>query len=132
MTIESSMVAYYAQRAWEYERVYQKPERQQDLRRLRDFVERACAGAHVLEIACGTGYWTAVAARSASSILAVDINDEVLSIARSKPMGPAVVTFFREDAYSLPDYSRRFTLGFGAFWWSHIPKRRLRGFLQDI
>jgi demethylmenaquinone methyltransferase/2-methoxy-6-polyprenyl-1,4-benzoquinol methylase len=132
MTIESSMAGYYARRASEYERIYLKPQRQEDLQRLRDCVERACAGAHVLEIACGTGYWTAVAARSGSSVLAVDINDEVLSIARSKPMGPAAVTFARGDAYSLPDYSRRFTLGLGAFWWSHIPKPRLPAFLQDF
>jgi len=63
MSIESSMVSYYAERAREYERIYYKPERQHDLQRLRAFVERAFAGAHVFEVACGTGYWTEIIAR---------------------------------------------------------------------
>ena len=38
MSIESSMVSYYAERAAEYERIYHKPERQEDLQKLRSFV----------------------------------------------------------------------------------------------
>src|SRR5437879_9405991 len=85
MSIESSMVNYYAERAKEYERIYQKPERQQELQQLRDFVQRAFANSRVLEIACGTGYWTEILSASAASIVATDINEEVLAIARSKP-----------------------------------------------
>ena len=43
MSIEASMVGYYAERASEYERIYQKPERQADLQKLRSFVESAFA-----------------------------------------------------------------------------------------
>src|SRR5262245_51295140 len=84
MSIETSMAAYYAQRALEYERIYHKPERQADLQELHNLVERTFAGAAVLEVACGTGYWTEVLARSAASVTAVDINEEVLAVARSK------------------------------------------------
>jgi|ERR1700677_4638263 hypothetical protein len=56
MSIESTMIDYYAKRAQEYERIYQKPERQADLRQLRGFVERTFADADVFELACGTGY----------------------------------------------------------------------------
>ncbi len=55
MSTQSSIVNYYAERAAEYERIYQKPERPADLRELRGFVELAVAGAHVFEVACGTG-----------------------------------------------------------------------------
>ena len=58
LNIESSMAGYYASRAQEYERIYHKPERQDDLGTLRAFLERAFAGKHVLELACGTGYWS--------------------------------------------------------------------------
>jgi demethylmenaquinone methyltransferase/2-methoxy-6-polyprenyl-1,4-benzoquinol methylase len=129
MSIENSMVNYYADRANEYERIYAKPERQEDLRRLRSFLERTFAGAHVFEVACGTGYWTVVVAGSASSVVATDINEEVLAIARSKPAEPQKVTFRREDAYALPTVPRRFTGGLAAFWWSHVPRARLRSFL---
>jgi len=132
MSIEERMADYYGRRAAEYERIYEKPERQVELRVLREFVARALAGREVLEVACGTGYWTAVAARTASSIVATDINEEVLTIARSKPVGPARVVFRREDAYALPRSPERFTGALAMFWWSHIPLTRLRVFLMNL
>jgi ubiquinone/menaquinone biosynthesis C-methylase UbiE len=68
------------------------------------FVERTLAGKHVLEIACGTGYWTEVISSSAASIIAIDINDEVLEIARSKKLNQQKVLFQRADAYALPAF----------------------------
>jgi demethylmenaquinone methyltransferase/2-methoxy-6-polyprenyl-1,4-benzoquinol methylase len=132
MNIEASMASYYAERAKEYERIYHKPERQDDLRRLRHFVEGAFAGADVFEVACGTGYWTEILARSAASVVATDINEEVLRIARSKPIDTQKATFRREDAYALPVMRRRFTGGLAAFWWSHVKKARLTGFLRNF
>ena len=130
--IESAMAGYYAKRAEEYELIFQKPERQNDLRALRTFVVEAFAGRHVLEIACGTGYWTQVLARSAASVVATDINDEVLEIARSKPRVQDNVEFRCEDAYALPSFPQLFTGGMAGFWWSHVPKARLRPFLAGL
>ena len=124
-----SIETYYARRAQEYERIYIKPERQEDLRILRTIVEKAFRGKHVLEIACGTGYWTEVLARSAASVTAVDINEEVLDIARKKLLK---ATFRRADVYALPEFDGKFDAGLAAFWWSHIPKARLRSFLTDF
>jgi len=132
VNIESSMVSYYAGRAQEYERIYRKPERQDDLRRLRDSVERTFAGTHVFELACGTGYWTEIVARQAASIIATDINEEVLAVARSKSIDTRKVAFRREDAYALPMLPRQFTGGFSGFWWSHIPKARIHNFLRGF
>jgi ubiquinone/menaquinone biosynthesis C-methylase UbiE len=132
MNIEASMASYYARRAEEYERIYQKPERQDDLRWLRDFVERTFAGAHVCEVACGTGYWTEILSRSAASVMATDINEVVLAMARAKPIDTRKTTFCREDAYDLPKFQQKFAGGLAVFWWSHIPKARLRGFLQSF
>jgi len=125
MSIES----YYARRAQEYERIYEKPERQQDLRTLRSVVEQTFRGKHVLEIAGGTGYWTEVLTRSAASVTAVDINNEVLDIARAKSLK---ATFHRADVYALPNFQHTFDAGLAAFWWSHVPKTRLRSFLTDF
>jgi len=132
MSIEASMVSYYADRAQEYERIYHKPERQVDLGRLRGFVETEFSGADVFEVACGTGYWTEVLARSAASVFATDINEEVLAVAGSKPIDSQRVTFRREDAYAPPILARRFTGGFSGFWWSHIPKARIQIFLRGF
>ncbi len=132
MSAETLMVKYYADRAKEYERIYAKPERQEDLQRLRDFLSRKFAGLSVLELACGTGYWTEVVAESALSVVATDINNEVLAIARAKPVDPQKVAFRRADGYQLPRMLERFTGGLAAFWWSHVPRARLRDFLDGF
>jgi len=129
---DSALAGYYARRAQEYERIFQKPERQGDLRALRSFVVEAFAGRHVLEIACGTGYWTQALARSAASVTAIDINDEVLEIARAKPIVGDKVVLQRADAYALPVFPQPFSGGLAGFWWSHVPKARLRSFLIGL
>ena len=83
-SIESSMQSYYAARAEEYDKVYLKAERQADLRAMERWLPPVFAGAAVLEVACGTGYWTQFIARSAKSILAVDAAPETMAIARSR------------------------------------------------
>lgn len=132
MSIETSMVSYYAERAKEYDHIYDKPERQADLRQLEHLVVRALAGAEVFEVACGTGYWTERVARGAASVVATDINEEVLAIARARPIAHGKVRFERQDAYALPSPTRRFTGGLAAFWWSHVPRAKLRSFLSDF
>ena len=74
----SPMQSYYAARAGEYDTVYQKPERQADLRQIEQWLPTVLAGETVLEVACGTGYWTQFLAPVASSIVAIDAAPETL------------------------------------------------------
>src|SRR5512139_3358768 len=97
---------YYAQRASEYERIYAKPERQADLRRLEALVRTLLAGRRVLELACGTGYWTQVMAESSAQVTALDANEEVLAIARAKRYPEGRVRFGIGDCYAPPDFGR--------------------------
>jgi SAM-dependent methyltransferase len=131
-SIESTMTQYYARRAAEYERIYSKPERQADLARLAGLLPRTLANEHVLEIACGTGFWTQRLAQTAASVLATDINEEVLDIARAKPMCGGQVSFCRADACDLLAFSGMFSAGLAMFWWSHVPRARLAGFLESF
>ena len=117
---QETLIDYYSRRAHEYERIYQKPERQADLARLTEHLRCAAAGRRVLELACGTGYWTAALANAAESILATDASEEVLEVARAKRLDPSRVSFTRADAYNPMQRSRDFTAGLAAFWWSHI------------
>jgi len=128
-TMQTDMVSYYAKRAEEYERIYAKPERQDDLQRVRALAKVTLEGHDVLEISCGTGYWTEAFAPVARSVLACDLNAEVLEIARRKKMSPAPVEFIQADSYALPRFNRPFSAAFAGFWWSHIPKRRITEFL---
>ena len=100
-----TMLEYYARRAMEYERIYQKPERQKDIGYLADILRTMFKGRDVLEAACGTGYWTQCIAESASSILATDYNSQVIEIAKHKNYKNCKVTFLESDAYSLSNIS---------------------------
>ena len=93
------MLDYYAKRAPEYEHIYTKPERQGDLARLKARVRDVTRGARVLDLACGTGFWTE-AMTEARSIVGADYNDAVLRIARDK--GIAGAAFVRADNDALP------------------------------
>jgi len=125
----NSLKNYYAQRAQEYERIYNKPERLVDLAELRVQVPLLLRGKDVLELACGTGYWTWFVAREARTIRALDINEEVLAIARSKDYPRRNVEFILGDAYA-PVVDGNFDGGLAAFWLSHVPRQQLHDFLQ--
>jgi len=132
MRSDAELVAYYELRAKEYERIFQKPERQSDLELLRQLLIHALTGKNILEIACGTGYWTQLLAPHTESITALDINPEVLEIARSKKIEPSKVTFHQADVFALPTFHAPFSAGYAVFWWSHIPKSKIEGFLNQF
>jgi demethylmenaquinone methyltransferase/2-methoxy-6-polyprenyl-1,4-benzoquinol methylase len=127
----TSLIDYYAKRAGEYERIYQKPERQADLVALKKLCAQSLAGHNVFEIACGTGYWTQPVSQTAKSIVATDINDEVLQIARAKEYQCAV-SFQQADVFNLGSLAKNnFTAGMAMHWWSHLRKSEMRKFLDS-
>ena len=126
----TELLSYYARRAQAYERIYRKPERQADLARLRARLGERLAGRRVLELACGTGWWTEAVAPHAAELLALDANEEVLAIARRKAYPADRVRFSIGDCYAIPDFGRRHDALLAAFWWSHVPRARLEEFLR--
>ena len=126
------MQQYYAKRAAIYEQVYDKPERQHELEWLRRRVPEVLRGRTVLEVACGTGYWTQFIAREAAKVYACDINDAVLEIAREKPIPPARASFFKADAVTLEGALGGGDAAFAGFWWSHVKKSDLAKFVRNL
>jgi len=125
------MRQYYAARAEEYDRVYAKPERQADIRRLQAWLPAQFAGARVLDVAAGTGFWTESFAPVTREVVLVDAAHETLSIARRR-LSSENVRFFVGDAYKLPVRSGTFDAAFVGFWFSHIPKRQRATFLEGL
>jgi ubiquinone/menaquinone biosynthesis C-methylase UbiE len=123
--------AYYAARAPEYDRVYTKPERQHDLRAIERWIAPLFAGKSILELACGTGYWTQFLAPAAQAVVAVDASLETLQIAKSRVTGDHV-QFTVGDAYRLPVDRGSFDGGFAGFWISHVPRVRMGEFLREF
>ena len=131
--VSDGLRSYYARRAREYERIYDKPERQPDLTELRRRLPEMLRDRGVLEIACGTGYWTQHVAATARFVHAVDVNEAVLALARRKHYPGNNVTFEQADVYRLGSHEQRpFDAGLAAFWWSHVPVEALASFLAGF
>ena len=130
--VDWDIVAYYAKRIEEYDLVYKKPERQSDLSILKTMVIDSFIGSDVLEIACGTGFWTSCIAEKASSILATDYNSEMLQKAASREYGTCTLDFQSANAFELNRLSRDFSAGFCGFFWSHVPRHKRNAFIKSF
>jgi demethylmenaquinone methyltransferase/2-methoxy-6-polyprenyl-1,4-benzoquinol methylase len=123
----AEQMAYYRAAAAEYDRPYAERE---GLQRLLTVVDDLPVSGDVLELACGTGQWTARLAARARSVTAVDAAAEVLAVARARGPFPNV-RFLQADLFEWRP-SRRFDTVFFAFWLSHVPPARLSGFWDTI
>lgn len=124
---------YYSKRAQEYEQIYQRddPVRQSEQNKIAEEIKKIFYNKNVLEVACGTGFWTVFLSKTANKIIAIDNSDEVIEIAQSKSYKCPV--FFKKcDAYSLPFSAFSFDGGLANFWFSHIPKDKIKLFLDDF
>src|SRR5271163_2894007 len=115
-----NLMAYYAARAAEYDDVYLKPERQEDIHSLPMILRELLSGHAVLEVACGTGFWIDEIAATASHVHATDVNDNVLEIASKRLRQRENVSIEQNDAFALTPLSGVFTAAFAGFWWSHL------------
>ncbi|MFZ6771537.1 class I SAM-dependent methyltransferase [Undibacterium sp. SXout7W] len=130
---EQKMRDYYAQRAATLEQIYDKPERQHDLREIQQRVVSVLSGHQVLELACGTGYWTERYAPFASAVHATDINQSMLDIAQAKSFPEGQVQFAIADAFAMPDaVPDQYTACFAGFFWSHIKREEQTNWLSRI
>ena len=128
------MREYYDRRAREFEEIYRfaDPVRQAEQTAIGNALRRSLKGRRVLEIACGTGYWTAVLAESAEHVLATDVSTEMMRIAREKPIPAGKAEFRVADAYALNSVAETFDAVVAMFWLSHVPKERMHGFLEQL
>lgn len=84
----------------------------------------------VLELACGTGWWTQWLAENARRVTAVDAAEEMLALNRER-VKASNVQYILADVFSWkPD--RRFDLVFFAFWLSHVPQGRFAAFWELV
>ncbi len=125
------MENYYAKRALEYENIYLKPERQEYIKESKILLKKYFNNKNVLEVACGTGFWTETISEVSKNILATDLNNEVLTIARDKKYN-CKIDFIRDDSYKLEKINEKYDSLFAGFWFSHIPKSRIEQFIEVV
>ncbi|HMK47379.1 MAG TPA: class I SAM-dependent methyltransferase [Methanocella sp.] len=120
--------------AGDYEGIYRRDDkvRAAELNVIAAGMCESLRGRRVLEVACGTGFWTGIASREAAHIVALDISPRALAVAQSKALPQEVVEFSIHDAYDLASVHGTYDAGMANFWLSHVPKVRLDGFLEDL
>lgn len=128
---DREMRAYYASRATYYDVVYDKPERREDIAFLKRYLPQRLRGREVLEVACGTGYWSQHIAPACTRYVATDGVAEPLEITK----GRGVVSrknCIVADAYALPTPLGLFDGAFAGLWFSHVARERYAEFFGSL
>jgi SAM-dependent methyltransferase len=93
-------------------------------------LERFAPAGEILELACGTGLWTARLAPRATRLTAIDASAEVLALAREK-VAAGNVEYVQADLFAW-EPERRYDVCFFGFWLSHVPSELLGAFLAKV
>jgi len=119
--MSEDMIKYYRDRAKEYEQVYdwRDPYRQEEQLLMEKEMKEYLAGTNLIDIGCGTGYWTSRVSETAKSIVGIDINQSVLDIALNKTY-KCPTEFKIMDAYNIQYPEKTFTGSLASFWLSHV------------
>ena len=129
--------AYYQARAPEYDEWWQRRGRfdqgresaeewDRDVAQMAAALEGFGATGDVLELAGGTGWWTAHLARTAGHLTVIDSSPESLELNR-KRVGRPDVDYLVADLFTWQPL-RTYDVVFFSFWLSHVPRPRFPGF----
>ena len=84
----------------------------------------------VLELACGTGWWTEQLAQHAAHLTAVDSSPEVLALNRER-LRERSVEYIQADLFAWQP-ERQYDVVFFSFWLSHVPPERFDNFWNTV
>lgn len=134
MQLVKEVAEYYDSLAKGYHRRfgYDKADETKDFIGIRDMISDLFSGRDILEIACGTGYWTSIVAQVAQSVTATDVNSSMLAEGKKNLSCFSNVSFIEADAYSLKNVSGVFSAAISVLWWCHIPKTKIPVFLKAL
>ena len=120
---------YYRARAAEYDAtVGYAPESQAALIAA---IERFQPRGRVLELACGTGQWTQILAKTASELTAVDASAEMLELNQAR-LGRPEINYIQADLFAWKALPHRFDFVFFAAGLSHVPPQRFDAFWGQV
>jgi demethylmenaquinone methyltransferase/2-methoxy-6-polyprenyl-1,4-benzoquinol methylase len=145
MTGESDLIeqqkAYYRVRAGEYDEWFLRQGRydhgpgfrarwEREVEEVRGALERFRPAGRVLELACGTGWWTERLVRLGGEVTAVDASAEVLALNAAR-VGGTRVRRVQADLFEwTPDGP--YDVVFFSFWLSHVPPERFEAFWATV
>ena len=129
--------AYYRARAPEYDEWWQRRGRydrgtdvaeewDRQVKQVAAALDTFGATGDVLEMAGGTGWWTARLARTAGHLTVIDSSPETLDLNRDH-VGRPDVDYLVSDLFTWQP-QRTYDVVFFSFWLSHVPRSRFSGF----
>ena len=126
-------IEYYRARAPEYELTSSSPGDPLALyrRQIELGLDAFRPTGRVLEIASGTGVWTAHLLRYSSSVTALDSSPEMHELSRGRIGEDPRIRYLRADVFSWePD--GRYDVVFFANWLSHVPPERFHRYWETV
>jgi ubiquinone/menaquinone biosynthesis C-methylase UbiE len=124
----SAQLTYYCLRAGQYDRDHWRDPA--TIGHLESVLAELGPAGRTLELACGTGFWTALLAGRVPEVTAIDGSAEMLDLARRR-LGDVPVTFVEADLFRWrPDDS--YDTVFFAFWLSHVPPSLFEAFWGTV
>jgi demethylmenaquinone methyltransferase/2-methoxy-6-polyprenyl-1,4-benzoquinol methylase len=134
-------IAYYQARASEYDEWFLRQGRYDrgptqnaqwftEVDEVRQQLVRFNPTGEVLELACGTGWWTGQLLQYAHHLTAVDAAAEVLAINRTR-YGHHPIDYVQADLFTWRP-TRSYDAVFFSFWLSHVPPERFAAFWRSI
>ena len=131
--MSDDMVKYYRDRAREYEEIYEwrDPHRQEEQDLMETELKKAFTGKTLIDIGCGTGYWTQRVSETAKKIVGIDINETVLDIAKSKTYG-CPSEFKIMDGYNITLPKMSFSGVLASFWLSHVLREDMDNWIEHM
>ena len=89
------------------------------------------SGGDVLELACGTGWWTSRLAARHQRVMAVDASPEVIAINRERVKSDRV-DYVVADLFNWVPSAGAFDAVFFGFWLSHVPSAKFDEFWSTV
>jgi SAM-dependent methyltransferase len=129
-TLLAEQMAYYQAFAAEYDANSPLPYDHASRTALTAALDAFRPSGDVLELACGTGQWTAELVRHASHLTAVDAAPEMLALASAR-VTDSRARFIRADIFDFRP-ERRYDVVFFSAWLSHVPPQRFDQFWRLV
>ena len=136
-----NQIEYYRARAPEYDDWFYRRGRydqgeahtrqwQREAQQIREQLRGAPDNGHILEMAPGTGIWTAELIQIGQRVTALDASPEMISINRAK-LRSDKVDYQLTDLFAYQP-ARQHDMVFFGFWLSHVPADKLSRFLRAV
>ncbi len=101
-----------------------------EIREVADALDAFNPKGAVLELACGTGWWTERLAQHAEHITAVDSSPEALALNQERVRSDNVA-YVQADIFQWRP-TRTYDVAFFSFWLSHVPPEQFAGFWATV